>query len=46
MDEDSAEYLDIKQLVKRELRDVDRFYVNGILHNDLESGNNKPFWNM
>ena len=30
---------DIEQMVKRELRDAERVYVNG-----LESGNNKPFW--
>ena len=39
MDEDRARYLDIEQMVKRELRDAERVYVNG-----LESGNNKPFW--
>ena len=44
MDEDRAKYLDIEQMVKRELRDVERVYVNGILQNGLESGNNKPFW--
>ena len=27
-----------------ELRDAERVYVNGILQNGLESGNNKPFW--
>ena len=37
-------YLDIEQIVKRELRDAERVYVNGILQNVLESGNNKPFW--
>ena len=31
-------------MVKCELRDAERVYVNGILHNGLESGNNKPFW--
>ena len=36
---DRARYLDIEQMVKRELRDAERVYVNG-----LESGNNKPFW--
>ena len=41
--EDRARYLDIEQMVKRELRDAERFYVNGILQNGLESGNNKPF---
>ena len=44
MDEDRARYLDIEQMVKRELRDVERVYVNGILQNALESENNKPFW--
>ena len=44
MDEDRARYLDIEQMVKCELRDAERVYVNGILHNGLESGNNKPFW--
>ena len=44
MDEDSARYLDIVQMVKRELQDAERVYVNGILQNGLESGNNKPFW--
>ena len=39
MDKDRARYLDIEQMVKRELRDAERVYVNG-----LESGNNKPFW--
>ena len=29
---------------KRELRAVERVYVNGILQNGLESGNNTPFW--
>ena len=43
MDEDRARYLDIEQMVKRELRDAERVYVNGI-QNGLESGNNKPFW--
>ena len=37
-------YLDIELMVKRELRDAERVYVTGILQNDLESGNNKPFW--
>ena len=41
MDEDSARY--IEQMVKRELRDADRVYVNGIPQNGLESGNNKAF---
>ena len=31
-------------MVKRELRDAKRVYVNGTLQNGLESGNNKPFW--
>ena len=44
MDEDRARYLDIEQMVKCELRDAKRVYVNGILQNGLESGNNKPFW--
>ena len=44
MDEDLARYLDIEPMVKRELRDAERVYVNGILQNCLESGNNKPFW--
>ena len=44
MDEDRARYLDIEQMVKRELRDAERVYVNGILQNGLESGNNKLFW--
>ena len=44
MDEDRARYLDIEQMVKCELRDVERVYVNGILQNGLESGNIKPFW--
>ena len=39
MDGDRASYLDIEQMVKHELRDAERVYVNGI-----ESGNNKPFW--
>ena len=26
------------------IRDAERVYVNGILQNGLESGNNKPFW--
>ena len=44
MDKDRARYLDIEQMVKRELRWAERVYVNGILQNGLESGNNKPFW--
>ena len=32
-------------MVKRELRDAERVYVNGILQNGIvEPGNNKPFW--
>ena len=31
-------------MVKRELWDAGRVYVNDILQNGLESGNNKPFW--
>ena len=44
MDEDGTRYLDIEQMVKRKLRDTERVYVNGILQNGLESGNNKTFW--
>ena len=44
MDKDRASYLDIEQMVRRELRDAERVYVNGILQNGQESGNNKPFW--
>ena len=49
MDEDRARSLsnlDIEQIVKvkRELRDAEKVYVNGILQNGLESGNNNPFW--
>ena len=44
MNKDRTKYLDIEQMVKRELRDAERVYVNGILQNGLESGNNKPFW--
>ena len=29
MDEDRARYLDIEQMVKHELRDAERVYVNG-----------------
>ena len=43
MDEDREWYLDIEQLTKREIRNAERVYVNGILQNGLESGNNKPF---
>ena len=39
MDEDRSRFLDIEHMVKRELQDAERVYVNG-----LESGNNKPFW--
>ena len=31
MDKDRARYLDIEQMVKHELRDGERVYVNGIL---------------
>ena len=31
-------------MVKRKLRGAERVYVNGILQNGLESGNNNPFW--
>ena len=31
-------------MVKRQLCDAERVYLNGILQNGLESGNNKPFW--
>ena len=44
MDADRARYLDIEQMVKRELRDAERVYANGILQNGLKSWNNKPFW--
>ena len=44
MGEDRARYLDIEQMVKRELRDAERVYVNDILQNGPQSGNNKPFW--
>ena len=44
MEEDRARYLDIEEIIKRELRDAERVYVNDILHTGLESGNNKPFW--
>ena len=43
-DEDRARYLDIEQMVKRELRNAERVYVNGIPQNGLESGNNTAFW--
>ena len=43
MNKDRARYLDIEQMVKRELWDAERVYANGILQNGLESGNNKPF---
>ena len=36
MDEDRTMYLDIEQMVKRELWDAERVYVNGILQNGLE----------
>ena len=44
MDEGRARYLDIVQMVNRELWYAERVYVNGILQNGLESGNNKSFW--
>ena len=44
MDEDIARYLDIEQIVKREQRDAKMVYVNGILQNGIESGNNELFW--
>ena len=44
MEEDRAWYLDIEQMVKRELWGAEKVYVNGILQNGLESWNNKPFW--
>ena len=44
MNEDMVRYLDIEQVVKRKLGDTERVYVNGILQNGLNSGNNKPFW--
>ena len=40
MDEDRTRYLDIEQVVKRELRDAERVFVHGILQNGLKS----PFW--
>ena len=43
MYEDRTRYLDIEQMVRRELRDADRVYVNDIPQNGLESGNNKQF---
>ena len=43
MDEERARYLDIEQIIRRELRDAERVYVNGIFQNGLESGSNKPF---
>ena len=46
MNKDRARYLDIKQMVKREIRDAERVYVNDIVQNGLESGNNKPFWKL
>ena len=36
MDEDRAKYLDIEQMVKRELRDAETVCVSGILQNGLE----------
>ena len=40
MYKDRARYLDIEQMVICELRDAERVYVNDILQNGLESGNN------
>ena len=31
-------------MVKREIQDAERVYVNGILQNGLKSGHNLPFW--
>ena len=44
MGEHRARYLDTEHMVKPELRDLERVYVNVILQNGLESGNNKQFW--
>ena len=44
MDEHRARYLDTEQMIKRELRDAERVYVNGILQNGIESGINKLCW--
>ena len=44
MDKDMTRYLDIEHMVKRELRDAERLYVNGILQNGQVLGNNQPFW--
>ena len=44
MDKDRTRYVDIEQMVTHELRDAERVYVNDILQNCLESGNNKTFW--
>ena len=44
MDEDIEMYLDINQMVKRDLWDAERVVVNDILHDGIESGNNKQFW--
>ena len=41
MDEDRVMNLNIEQIVKHEQRDVERVYVNDILQNGLESGNNQ-----
>ena len=46
MDEDRARYLDIEHMVKSELRDAERVYVNGILQNGLESGTISHSGNM
>ena len=43
MDDDRASYLDIKQIVKCEVWDVEMNYVNGIPQNGIEPENNKPF---
>ena len=44
MDEDMTRYLDIEQMVNRKQRDAETVYVNDILQNGIESGNNKLFW--
>ena len=36
-------HVDIEKIVKREVQDAERVYANGILQNDIESGNNQPF---
>ena len=45
MDEDRARYLDIEQMVTRELWEAERVYVNGILQNNLKSGKTSHFRN-